>query len=417
MIPLLQAKTLALAATRVGPTERVALLEAQGRFLADGVFARRASPALDLSAMDGYALVAHETTGARPDAPRPLKLVGELFAGAPLPARDLLPGEAMRIFTGAPIPFGADAVLRQESATDDGHQVAVLAPVKPGENVRRRGEDWREGQLLLEAGAPLDPGALAVLASLGVTTVLTRAWPRVAVLTLGDELVQPGARADTHQVYDSNSTLLAALAADAGATFAAVERCPDDDRALAEALARLAEDADLVVTSGGASVGRRDRVKAVLAALGAEPGFDGVALRPGKPASLFRLGPVPVAALPGNPLAAAVTFDQLVRPMILKHLGVGERRQVDRVALPFAVKKPAALAQFIPARLERGATVTAVATRTGSAQLLPLAGAQGWLVLPAGQAELAAGAEVDFEHFALREYRLIPVAPDEEATH
>jgi len=414
MIPLLQAKTLALAAARIGTVERVGLLEAHGRFLADGVFARRPSPPLDLSAMDGYAVVAADTAGAKPDAPRSLRLVGEIFAGAAVPHRDLMPGEAMRLFTGAGIPFGADAVVRQESATDDGHRVAVLAEARAGENVRRRGEDWRDGQLLLEAGRRLDAGALAVMASLGLLTAPVRPWPKVAIVTLGDELVEPGEKAEAHQTYDSNRTLLAALAADAGAEVVALERCKDDDRALEETLRRLAHDAELIVTCGGASVGKRDRVKSVLAALGASPGFDGVAIRPGKPAGLWRLAGVPVAALPGNPLAAAVTFDQLVRPMILKRLGVGEVRVTEKVALPFAVKKPAALAQLIPARLERGAQLTVHAARGGPAQLLPLAGATGWLVVPAGVEQLAEGAAVDFEHFAGGQFRLLSTAGEED---
>ncbi len=414
MIPLLQAKTLALAATRVGPMERAGLLEAQGRFLADGVLARRPSPPLDLSAMDGYAVVAADTAGAKPDAPRSLRLVGELFAGAAVPQRDLAPGEAMRIFTGAGIPFGADAVVRQESATDDGHRVAVLATVRAGENIRRRGEDWREGQLLLEAGRRLDAGALAVLASLGLLTVPTRPWPRLAILTLGDELVEPGEKAEAHQTYDSNRTLLAARAVDAGAEVVALERCRDEDRALEETLRRLVHDAELIVTCGGASVGKRDRVKTVLSGLGASEGFDGVAIRPGKPVGLWRFSGVPVVALPGNPLAAAVTFDQLVRPMILKRLGVAEQRAREPVALPFAVKKPANLLQLVPARLERRETATVRAARGSPAQVLPLAGATGWLLLPEGAAELAEGTKVEFEHFEGATFRLLPAAGQED---
>jgi len=388
MIPFTEAKARALAAMRVGPVERAGLLDSHGRFLSDAVFARRPSPALDLSAMDGYALLSRDTFGAKANEPRKLKIAGELFAGQSPPRREHASGEAMRIYTGAALPFGADAVIRQESTNDDGTFVSVLAEVEPGENVRARGEEWREGQRLLEPGTRLDSGTLAVLAAVGMVTVPTRPWPRVAIVTMGDELVEPGARVEPHQVYDSNRLMLALMADDAGARRVGDERCRDDEQALAETLDHWSGEADVVVTCGGASVGKKDHVKRVLDTLGAEAIFDGVSMRPGKPVALFQLGAALVAVLPGNPLAAAVTFDQLVRPLLLKQQGVLEERRVQSVPLPRDVFKPVGMRQFIPV------------SRATTGTVLPLASATGWLVLPDAPNQVREGRDVPMEQFA-----------------
>jgi molybdopterin molybdotransferase len=222
---------------------------------------------------------------------------------------------------------------------------------------------------------------------------------------MGDELIDPGARVEPHQIYDSNRVMLSAMAFDAGAQRVADERCRDDDRALHDTLERLSSDADLVVTCGGASVGERDRVKFVLETMGAETVFDTVAIRPGKPVGLFRLGATLVAVLPGNPLAAAVTFDQLVRPLVLKRQGVLEERHLLNVPLDRDVKKPAGLRQFIPAP----------ALRTGTGVTLPLAGALGWLVLPDAPSRVDKGREVSFEQFA--DPRHQPASDEVAVTH
>ncbi len=397
MISLLQAKTLALASIEPGAVERLPLLDAQGRYLAEGLFARRGSPPFDNSAMDGFAVSSEDLKGARKDSPRTLKIVGELFAGSPLPNRDLSAGEAMRVFTGAPIPFGADAVLKSEQASDEGQVVNAFASVEPGKNVRRRGEEYREGDLLLAPGTRLDPIALALCAGVGLMTVPVRPWPRVALITVGDELAAPGQQVQAHQIFDTNSTMLAALAVEAGAEVIAIEQCADRDDALQEVFERLLPEADLVVTAGGAANGKRDRVKAVLQQLGGTLGFDGVAMRPGKPVGLGLLRRVPVAILPGNPLAAALTFDQLVRPMILKRLGVVEQRRRTKVPLEAPQRKVPGLTAFLPAKWGAG-RLTLLNPAVG--QLRGWNGAEGWVLLFAEATELAAGDLVDFEAFA-----------------
>lgn len=414
MISLLQAKTLALASIEPGPVERLPLLDGQGRFLADGLFARRSAPPFDNSAMDGFAVISADVKGAKKDSPRNLKIVGELFAGSPLPDRDLASGEAMRIFTGAPIPFGADAVIKSEHTSDDGHRLVAFAAVEPGSNVRRRGEEYREGDLLLPPGTRLDAVALGLCAGVGLMTVPVRPWPRVALLTVGDELAQPGQQAQADQIFDTNSTMLAALAVDAGAEVFALEHCADRDDELKRAFERLLPEADLVVTAGGAANGKRDRVKGVLQQLGGTLGFDGVSIRPGKPVGLGLLRRVPIAILPGNPLAAALTFDQLVRPMILKRLGVVEQRRRTRVTLEAAQRKPPGLTGFIPARLD-GQRLRLLNAAAG--QLRGWNGAEGWAVLPADASDFAVGDAIDFEAFAHAGHQVISAFAHEDDTH
>ncbi len=409
MISYLQAKTLALAAIEPGPIERLPLLDAQGHYLAEGLVARRGSPAFDNAAADGLAVSSADLKGAKKDAPRTLRIVAELFAGSPLPERDLAAHEAMRIVTGAAIPFGADAVVKAEHTSDDGHRAFVFTAVDAGMNVRRRGEEYREGDLLLPPGTRLDPVALAMCAGVGLMTVPVRAWPRVSFLIVGDALAQPGQTVQAHQIFDTNSTMLAALAVDAGAAVIAVEQCADRDAELTNCLERLLSDSDLLVTAGG----KRDRVKTVLAQMGCTMGFDGVSIRPGKTVGLALLHRVPIAVLPGNPLEAALTFDQLVRPMILKRHGVVELRRKIQVLLEGPHRKSLGVTAFVPARLD-GQKLHQLNPAVG--QLRGWNGAEGWLVLAAGTTDFTIGDTVDFESFAHPAYQVVSHFTHSEVT-
>lgn len=409
MIPLAQARTLALASARAGKLVRVPLLEALDHFLAEGISASRASPACDNSAMDGFALQHGDTRGARGDRPAILKVVGSVFAGSKLPDRDCRTGEAFRIFTGAPIPFGADAVVRQESAREDGHTVAIFAEAEPGENLRQRGEEFGEGSLLFSPGQRVDARVLGVLATVGQLTVRVRERPRVAILTVGDELVPLGQVAQPHQTYESNGVLLAALAQQAGARVISVEAAPDQDESIRRALEKELPACELIITTGGASVGQRDRTKQVIRAMGGTLGFEQVAMKPGRPSGLALLGQTPVAVLPGNPGAALVAFDQLVRPVLLKLQGVFESRRRMRAKLDSARRKPANLTVLVAARLEqKEGALWAELRPAGSGQLLRTVGADGWALLPAGREELAAGEEVEVELFWGASYQPVP---------
>ncbi len=227
-ISLLQAKTLALAAVGVAPIKRVRLPDALGRFLAEPVSAKQASPLFDSSAIEGYALASSDVAAARRERPVHVKLLGELEASAVLPDRDLKPGEAMRVHAGAPVPFGADAVASAEHAKDDGQRVTLFADVPPGMNVRRRGEEWQAGELLLPAGHAIDAQTVAVLMSLGIEDVPVRPWTKVAVFA-------PGEGTATEALLLLTSSLLE----QSGIEVGGVERCAEREEAVAGMLERL----------------------------------------------------------------------------------------------------------------------------------------------------------------------------------
>ncbi|MBF5044271.1 molybdopterin molybdotransferase MoeA [Aggregicoccus sp. 17bor-14] len=399
-MPLEQARARALALGVPLPPVPVPLALAWGRYLAEPLAATRALPGYDNSAMDGYAVRWAETRGATRDAPARLRVVGTCAAGA-LPAFSLAPGEAARIFTGAPLPAGADAVVRQEAARPtgpEGGEVLLFVTARPGEHVRRRGEELAEGAPLFPAGLRLESAALGVLASLGLSHARVRPAPRVALLTVGDELLEAGTPALSHQVYDSNRALLTGLCLEAGAQVVHAARASDEPEAISRAFeAARAAGVDLLVTSGGASVGDRDRVKAALREGGATLEVDGVALKPGKPVGLARWGGLPVLVLPGNPGAATVAFDQLGRTLLLALQGVREERRCVRVRLREARHKQAGLTYLLSARQQGG---EAHIRPQGAGQLLQNVGAEGWVVLPAGRADFPAGEEVSLELFA-----------------
>ncbi|MCP3137200.1 molybdopterin molybdotransferase MoeA [Pyxidicoccus xibeiensis] len=402
LTPLPTARQAALDAIAPAAPERVSLLDAHGRFLAAEVTASRSLPGCDNSAMDGWAVRAEETRGANRDHPARLRIVDTVYAGA-LPTRALQPGEAARIFTGAPLPSGADAVVRQEAARahDDGLHVDIFITVPPGHDIRRKGEEVTAGTALFPRGQHVGASVLGVLASLGETTAWVRPAPRVAVLATGDELVPPGSPALPHQVYESNLILVAALAREAGADVRHLERARDDEAALRDALSRLAPQVDVLVTTGGASVGDKDHVKRVLSALGARFFVDGVALKPGKPVAVARLGDTAVVVLPGNPGAATVAFDQLARPLLLKRQGVLETRRRVRAHLSEPRHKQAGLTYLITATLEpRGEGAPLARLRPqGAGQILQNAHGEGWAVLPPGRADFAEGDSVEVELF------------------
>ncbi|MBX7098272.1 MAG: molybdopterin molybdotransferase MoeA [Myxococcaceae bacterium] len=418
LISLKEAKTLALASVRVQPLRRVPLHEAFGRFLAEPALASRPSPAFDNAAMDGFAVSSPDTKGASAAAPAKLKLQGELHAGAPLPDTDLRSGHAMRVFTGAPLPFGADAVVHLEDAAEVSGVIHVPAEVPPGHSVRRRGEEYLANELLVSAGRRLDAAALGILAAAGQGQVPVYLQPRVAIVTCGDELVEPGQVPAPHQVHDANGALLSGLVREAGGVVHAVVRVADRDAELRAALEQLAAEADVIVTAGGASVGGRDRLKAVAQALGGTLGFDGVAIKPGRPVGLALIRQVPVALLPGNPGAAMVAFDQLVRPMLLKAQGVFEHRHVERAALQVAQRKQPGLTVFLPAQLDRTQAGGPVVRprKVAPGQLLGLLGIDGWLVLPSGQSDFPAGAQVELETFGQATHTPLSLGLGDEIT-
>lgn len=317
-----------LADLRVPEPIELALLDAQGLLCAEDVYAQAPLPGFDNSAMDGYAVRAADTAAATEDDPVVLPVVGDIPAGSRAP-RGVSRGLCLRIMTGAPMPAGADAVVPVEWTDGGVARVRILRPTQPGAYVRRVGEDVETGDLVISAGTPVGPAQVGLLAAVGRERVLVRPRPRVSVISTGSELVEVGQRPGPGELVDSNSFALAAAARDAGADAYRVGIVPDDHARLLDVLEGQLRRADLLITSGGVSVGAFDVVKQALSELGTVE-FSRVAMQPGMPQGFGTLGPdgTPIFCLPGNPVSALVSFEVFVRPAI--RLMLGKRRLLRR---------------------------------------------------------------------------------------
>ncbi|MFN2621433.1 MAG: gephyrin-like molybdotransferase Glp [Chthoniobacterales bacterium] len=307
------------------PARTVPLIQAREKFAATEVTAKVALPRFDNSAMDGYAVVASACTNGKPQ-----RLIGEQPAGADRGLR-IEAGETIRVFTGAPIPAGTDAVVMQEDVRLEGADVFVNTTVESGEFIRRRGCDLSEGQKIVEAGTRLRPQTLALLASQGIADAEIGGEVRVAIVSTGDELVAPGGELREGQIFDSNSVLLQSLVEKCGAAVASVRHCPDEAAAIERAF-RDALQFEVLIVLGGVSVGVRDLVKPSLNAIGAQTDLWRVAVKPGKPFLFGRAEDCAIFGLPGNPVSAFVTFLLFVRPAILRLMGARD----DELSLPRA---------------------------------------------------------------------------------
>ena len=320
MIPVKDAQARVLAQVdTVAPPELLPLTAALGRVVAEDVRASIDVPPTDNSAVDGYAVThADVPVGGFLD----LEVVGELAAGAVFPGT-IGPGQTLRIMTGAPMPAGADTVYPQEVVERRGRRVRVPS-IEPGANTRRRGEDVRAGSVILPAGSVLRPQELGVAASLGLPQLLVRQRPRVAVLSTGDEVAEPGDPRKPGQIFDSNRFSLQGLVEAAGGRVTDYGIVPDLHDVLQARLTEAARSADIVLTSGGVSVGDYDLVKAVLQEAGGID-FWQVAMQPGRPLAFGRIGAAHFFGLPGNPVASMLTFSLFVRPALWK---LGGRREL-----------------------------------------------------------------------------------------
>ena len=331
------------------PGERIVpLSEALDCFSARDVVARLPLPMFDNSAMDGYAVVASSSTkGTR------LHVNGEQPAGIDRQLR-ISPGEAVRIFTGAPIPAGADAVVMQEDTTREGDEIVVNVDVDPGEFIRQRGCDLAEGQKILGLGERIRSTTIALLASQGFADVTVGGQVNAAIVSTGDEVVALGSKLDRGQIYDSNSLLLEALVRHCGGHVKSVEHCPDQRERLIQAIQRGIKSHILVIT-GGVSVGEHDLVQAALRTLGAKIDIWRVAIKPGKPFLFGQASDCAVFGLPGNPVSAFVTFLQFVRPAILKMMGAND---LDLPKLPARLsadlKNESERAHYVRGKFEGG---------------------------------------------------------------
>ncbi len=376
--------------------EEVHLTEASRRYVSRDVVARFDSPAFDNSAMDGYAVRATDVASAGQGTAVRLPVRDESRAGGPLPV-PLEPGTACRIFTGAPMPTGADAVVMQEDTDGDGDEVEIREASPAARHVRAQGSDLRSGALLLRAGDRLWPGEIGLLASQNIDRVHVFRRPKVALLSTGDELRELGDELEPGAIVNSNiyalTEMLRALGVIPVALPAARDTLPEIEAALRKAL-----EADVVITMGGVSVGTYDFVQEAFKNVGIEPGFWKVGIKPGKPFLFARFEDKPVIGVPGNPISAMITFEVLVAPCLRKMLGDPRphpqpvlarlrdsyRRRPGRVEIARAI-----------ATREGDEIIVALHDRQGSGSLPSFVGVNALVVLPADRAELAAGDRVE----------------------
>ncbi|MDQ6937646.1 MAG: molybdopterin molybdotransferase MoeA [Actinomycetota bacterium] len=381
----------------IDPIE-LTILDAQGLTLAEDVISARALPGFDNSAMDGYAVRAVDIAAARPNGPVVLPVVGDVIAGA-RSVSGMGPGLAMRIMTGAPMPAGADAVVKFEDTDRGVARVGIKVAVPSGTAVRRTGEDLPAGSVALGSGAALGPQQIGLLAAVGRDRVQVRPRPRVVVISTGNELVEVGQEPGFGQLSDANSYLLAAAAREAGAEAYRVGIVPDDHSRLMDALESQLLRADIIVTSGGVSMGTYDVVKEALGALGTVD-FVQVAMQPGKPQGFGHLGDgaTPIFCLPGNPVSSLVSFEVFVRPAIRKLLG---KRRLQRATVAAAaldrIEGVAGTRQFRRGLLHReadGSYSVSTVGGTGSHLIAAMAAANCLIVIDEDLVEVVPGSRV-----------------------
>jgi molybdopterin molybdotransferase len=397
LISIARARELVLDTLHLLPSEQVEIDAALGRVLAADVRATGNVPPFPCSAMDGYAVLAG-------DAGRVLEVIGESRAGTPADGLAVRDGAAIRISTGAAVPAGATAVIPQENTAVNGTTIETQSASAVGENVRDSGEDIRDGTTVLEAGTRLRGVELGAVTAAGAAAVTVTAQPRVAVLCTGDELRAPGEPLGPGEIHNSNAPMLSGLATNAGALTGAAQRVADDHAATLQSVSAALESSDVVIISGGVSVGPHDHVKPVLSELGVREVFWSVSLQPGKP-TWFGTDPRGrlVFGLPGNPVSAVVTFSLFVAPALAAMQGAGAERTLEpQAVLGVEVKRNPRREQAVRVLLRRGEGLP-VATPNGaqgSHILSSLIGADALAMIPAGEGSAPAGTVVTLEELA-----------------
>ena len=372
------------AACPVAGHEALPLDQAVGRVTATPIMAAHALPPFDNSAMDGYALRLSDLTGESPwHLPASVRI-----AAGDARTLTLAEGAAARIFTGAPVPFGADAVVMQEQVSRDGDTISLKNAPRLGQNIRRRGEDVADGAKALSAGLTLSPPRLALLAGCGVASVAVRPLLRVAILSTGDELSEPGHDLGPGQIYNSNRVLLwATLSRLPWVDLTDLGILPDDPASIRVAIRHAAQTHDVVISSGGVSAGEEDHVLDALRFEAAELEVLKVAIRPGKPLTVGRLGRALYFGLPGNPYAAVITFTQIARPALRRAAGLIEEPDSWLPAVVgFTYSRSTGRREYVPVSWsERDPFGRPILTRLGqgaSASMSPMAQAMGIAVIP-----------------------------------
>ena len=408
MISFDEARAAVLANADRLATCRVGLAQARGYVLAEPIDTPHDLPTFDNSAVDGFGVHAADVAGAGVESPTTLPLCRTIRAGDDVADFVLQAGQTAKILTGAPVPPGVDAVIMREQCREEHATIHIEKPAKPGQNIRRRGEEFAEGQQVLDAGLRITPPVVGLLATLGLTKVAVFCKPRVVVVVTGDELVQPGHPLKPGKIYESNSFALRSILSEMGVEQVETLQLADDRAALTAGLGRALQGADLLITVGGVSVGDYDFVKDVLADLDVEQVYWQINMKPGKPNYLgvYRNEQgvkTLVFGLPGNPVSVQVSFHQLVKPAILKMMGV---QQLDRRLLPADlladIRRKAGRREFL-----RGV----LSTQDGRSTVRPVAGQgshmQGGLAqanclidVPSDRAGLSKGDQVFVERLA-----------------
>jgi len=402
MLELEEAVVRILAAVPSARRETVSLEDANGRVLLEPVSSPIDLPAFDNSAMDGYALRAEDVVAAKVDAPIRLHLIGRVVAGETF-QDEVKRGTCVRLFTGSPMPKGADSVVMQEdirSEPDKPGEIIVLEAVRAWENVRFRGEDVRSGTCLAKAGQILNAGRLSLLAATGAHEVTVGRQPNVGLISTGSELKEPGQRLGPGQIYESNRIGLGALIRDTGSKPSIFPPVPDKPEATEQAILQAFKECDIVVTTGGASVGELDLVRSSFARLGGEIEFWKVAIKPGRPFMFGRLGTQLLFGLPGNPVSALVTFLLLVRPALLRMQGANEVELPAVMGiLAEGLSNPGSRRHFVRVSIDAAGKVS-LAGSQASHLLLSFAAANGLVDVPP-LCSLAVGSSVLVKRWAL----------------
>jgi molybdopterin molybdotransferase len=385
-------------AAAIAETESVPLRAACGRILARDLVAPMNLPPHANSAVDGYAFAHSDLV---PDRESILPVGGRAAAGHPL-GRIVSRGEAIRVFTGAPMPQGTDTVMMQEDCVAADGWVRLKPGIRKGANRRHAGEDVAEGAIALAAGRRLVPPDLGLAAALGYSELPVFRLLRVALLSTGDEVCDPGNPLTPGAIYDANRFMLAALLSGLGCVVTDFGIRPDREAALADTLAAASAEHDLIVTSGGVSTGEEDHIKPAIERLGSLH-FWRLAIKPGRPIALGQIGGIPLIGLPGNPVAVIVTFIVLARPLILKLGGaVARPPRLFPVHSGFAYRKKPGRREYLRASLQReGSTLVAVKyPRDGAGILSSIVQSEGLLILDEAMSDLAPGTTVDFLPFS-----------------
>ena len=385
---------LAASGEPIARTERLELEDLPGRVLAEDLIAAFDVPPFARAAMDGYAVVAADTTHAARSCPVALTLDGSVYTGD-VPDQRVTPGRCIAIATGAPLPEGADAVVMIEHTAHVDGIVHVHAPVRAGQNIGTRGSDLQAGERVLASGTWLSPARLGVIAALGLTRALVYARPRVAILCTGNEVIAPGHPLAPGRIYDVNTATLTAVVREHGGHPVPRPPVQDDRPAIAAAFDQaLAED--LVLVSGGSSVGERDYILETIEARG-DVRFEGIAVKPGMPTIFGMVNGRPVFGMPGNPTSCLSNAYLLVAPLLRRIARLpSPSDSVIRARLSKTVSSPAGRHQFYPVRLEGDEAVPAF---KGSGDITSLAGADGYFEIAAAVEQVEAGTMVEVKRF------------------